>query len=297
MVLVCLRDLLDIVLRHAAHSDVCALLFLQKLEQDNATTRRQHVRCPNQSEHRKRKHVVDSLEELFSLIKRVFAEGGPIKQVAVLLGSTIVTPKEVLLLHFPTAFYEGPVLSLKSCISSLFKTLVSGDFQSAAKTMNSSAKLTVLMLAARHCDFAPHRMLYKPHFKVPARGQHLMVNFHCTSGVAPAELSRLDETDVDISGIEPLPMYTPGVSPGGGSCLNSGHSSVGSCAASNKRRPRSHRGSYCAPPDRRRSSLVIPNHDGFSVTDGGVDDEAEPVEYVWYQFPVTTKGYVGSATS
>ena len=237
---------------------------------------------------------MDSLEELFSLVKRVFAEGGPIKQVAVLLGSTIISPKEVLILHFPTAFYEGPVLSLKSCISSLFKTVISGDFQSAAKTMNSSAKLTVLMQASRHCDFTLQRMLYKPHFKVPARGQHLMVNFHCTSGVAPAELSRLDDTDINISGIEPLPMYTPRVSPSCVRSLHSGQSSVGPCQLSTKRRPSSRRGSYCTS-DRResgRSSLIIPSHTEFCAKEQRDDDEAEPVEYVWYQFPVTTKGYM-----
>ena len=214
----------------------------------------------------------------------MFADGGPIKQVAVLLGSTLITPKELLILHFPTAFYEGPMLLLKSCVSSLFKTVVPGDFEGAARTMSSSTKLTVLMEASRHSDFSPHGMLYKPHFAVPARGQCLEVSLHCTSSVAPADLSRLDEADVDISGIEPLPMYTP---VGASSLPHSGQRSSNS-------RGSSRRGSY-GVGDRRRSShgsLIVLSHDGLYDTEHMADGEAEPVEYVWYQFPVTVKGYV-----
>ena len=181
------------------------------------------------------------------------------------------------------------MLPLKSCISSLFKTVVTGDFECAAQTMSSSTKLTVLMEASRHCDFSPHRMLYKPHFAVPTRGQCLEVSLHCTSSVAPADLSRLDEADINISGIESLPMYTPRVSPGGASSLHNG-----SCQRSTNSHRSSRRGSY-GVGDRRRSShgsLIISNHDGLYDMEQAAEDEAEPVEYVWYQFPVTVKGYV-----
>lgn len=153
------------------------------------------------------KEFVESVECLFQVIQDVFKVGASIKQALILLGSSIISPKDSYLVSFPTVYYDGQVLSRQTCINLLFKTLVSNDFLSNAKPIQSGSKLFVFFLAPRDCELNDGcKLVPKLSFKIPVVGVKYIINCQCTSGcveLMTSELSR-NEEDFNLSGIEPL---------------------------------------------------------------------------------------------
>ena len=240
-------------------------MFQMRSTQD-VTNRSRKYR--NLLEAKKRKAAVAALEELFQTIERAFAEAGPVKEVAILLGSTIISPKETIVIRFPVQFYDGPILGFKSCLHTMFRRLVSADFLSEAKLRHCS-HLNVLLLAPRHmsCD----RLVHQPMLKPAPRGQRFVLTFDYAGTVAPAELSRLEEAaEMDISGIEPFATDA------------SNHDGEYTCTATT--------------PSSCLRSVTKDSSENVSRPRSVADTDENDTEYIWYRIPVTVKGYRDKTT-
>ena len=256
--------------------------------------------------------AVKSLEKMFSTLEDIFVNGGPIKQVLLILGATVVSPKEVFVLNFPTSFYDSHSLSFKSCMSTLFRSLVIRDWFGDVKPLKSCTKLHVLVQAPRHSDFGSQILHPKINYKVPPRGKQFALNFHCRAHIVNAELSQLGDAEFNISGIEPLNHSASDIDMGppvrsssrNGSFSESG---LGTCSA-NQLLLSKLGFSVCggkSRPSSRHNSLSESGMDTDSVhlNDTKVQDQSletssecikavdEGVEYIWYHLPDSMMGY------
>jgi len=190
------------------------------------------------------------VEALFQVIKDVFDSGDLIKQILIILGPNIILPKDAYLVHLPTEIYDGPSLTAKSCIQSVFRTFYAEDFLSSAVPLNSSTNLFLLFLAPRSCDHKRFNLIPQLTYSIPSFGALYELNLVCRSStltIEPAELSfSADNKDLDISGIQPLE-----------------NSIIDSAALD--------------------GTVALP-------VDLATDDD-----YVWFQAPVTVKGYKETA--
>lgn len=243
---------------------------------------------------RKRQDSTDNLEKICRTLLDVFTVGGPIKHVVISFGATVMSPKELYILNFPTAVYEGPVLSYNSCRSILFRKLVTCDFFADAKPLRSLAKLSVLVYALRSCNLCAQNLHPKTSYKIPLRGQRLVVDLDCQSPETNANLTKVDEAYLDISGVEPLAPETP----------------AAPTARSTSTSERLVRLSRSVPRDFDcyMSTPLTQNRPDFNaVCDQMMDLELEQscpkrvrtcsigcleeLDYIWYQVPFTMKGY------
>ena len=154
----------------------------------------------------KRRKDIEAAECLFDALTNIFSTSSHIKEILILLGSTIMSPKEVFVLRFPTSFYDGPILPYKQCLTSVFHKLVSEDLLGDVAELNSIVKMSVMILAPRDQDYSCYNLKPQLNYKIPQRGRKFKLNFECHRNVNKlgAELSIMDETLFDMSGIEPL---------------------------------------------------------------------------------------------
>lgn len=203
-----------------------------------------------------------------------------IQEILVVLGSTIVSPKETYLISMPLMCPESDGLPLKVCVKSLFKQIITQDIiQDLKKT--SCTKLHVLVKAHRHCGLP--WFLPKPMYKPSTRGQHCHINFESRSlstTIGQHDLTQ-DEIDVEISGIEPFNI----------SDLND--ISLSSMSESSQCTSATDIGSVglstlstlnATDCDISASSTAI------STNQGSISEVNEP-EYIWFQAPINVKGY------
>lgn len=246
---------------------------------------------------RRCQEATDGLGRIYQTLTDVFTHGGPIRQVVVSLGATIMSPKEIYILSFPIGVYEGPVLSYSACRSLLFRKLVTCDFFVDAKPLKSLNKLAVLVSALRSCNPCSQNLHPKTNYKIPVRGQRLSVDLTCRTHESIADLTRLDDAYMDISGIEPLALMTP--------------ASLGSSDSLKVRSRISRWNSYPSnTSDCYMSTPMTANKPDFSsvceqmmeleLGRSGVKrarthsigfPEVEDADYIWYQVPFTMKGY------
>jgi len=130
-----------------------------------------------------------------------------IKQILIILGPNIILPKDAYLIHLPTEFYEGPSLTARSCIQSVFRTFYKEDFLSNTVPLNSSTNLFLLFLVPRSCDHARFNLVPQLTYSVPSVGVLYELNLVCrasTLTVVTAELGSPAGKELDISGVHPL---------------------------------------------------------------------------------------------
>jgi len=116
-------------------------------------------------------------------------------------------PKDAYLLHLPTEFYEGPSVTAKSCIQSVFRTFYNEDFLSSAVPLSSSTNMFLLFLAPRTCDHTRFNLIPQLRYSVPSIGALYEVNLVCrasTLTLDTAELGSAIDKELDISGVQPL---------------------------------------------------------------------------------------------
>ena len=154
-------------------------------------------------EARKRLTTISLLETTFEQLESVFNSAHYIEEVVILLGSTSVTPKETYSIKFPTAMYEGKLLSLQQAKTCLFRQLVTNPCWVDVPEMRPT-KLHVFILAARDDRLASLGLKPRLTFKKPNKGRTFSITFDCKCTVVSAELSRLGDADFEISGVEPL---------------------------------------------------------------------------------------------
>jgi len=214
------------------------LLILQSVHQPPLISR-QHKSSRSQQQ-----ELIKTAETLFRIVKDVFESGDLIKQVLIILGSNIILPKDAYLVHFPTEFYEGPSVTVRSCVQSVFRTFYNEDFLSSAAPLSSSTNLFLFFLAPRSCDHTRFNLIPQLAYSLPSVGALYEVNLSCTAStvsVGTAELGSPSGKELNISGVHPLDN---------------------------------------------------------SVTDNATDDTnvstvhpSASDDYVWFQAPVTVKGY------
>lgn len=145
---------------------------------------------------------VQNMEDLKKVLEDAFALFHPIREILILLGATVVSPKEVYHLRLPTDVIDGRILTQNQCQSVLFRSLVGEDILQGTKDMATLNKWTVLLEAPR-LDKVNANVMPRLNFKPPVMGQHFMLNFMCHGEVINPDVSRT-ETEFEISGIEPL---------------------------------------------------------------------------------------------
>lgn len=151
------------------------------------------------------------MEALFQIVKDVFESGDLIRQVLIILGPNIILPKEAYLLHLPTEFYEGPSVTSRSCIQSVFRTFYEEDFVSNIVPLRSNTNLFLLFLAPRSCDHTRFNLIPQLGYTVPSLSALREVNLICrasTLTLDTAELGSSDSKELDISGVHPLDNST-----------------------------------------------------------------------------------------
>ena len=153
-------------------------------------------------EGKKRKQLVSSLSELFAGIHEVFTTHS-VPQIVLVLGATIVSPKETYVISLPTDFIDGDLLTEKSCVRQLCRKLVTNDIYANAKNVPIT-NMNVLLQTNRNNRLAGFQP--RPNFNVPKRGKQFFINLSCSNkadGIGE-DLSCLDTPDIEMSGIEPL---------------------------------------------------------------------------------------------
>jgi len=214
------------------------LLILQSLQ------RPPHVGRQRKSSRSQQQELVKAVEALFQIVRDFFESGDLIKQVLIILGSNIILPKDAYLLHFPTEFYEGPSVTARSCVQSVFRMFYNNDFLSDAVPLSSSTNLFLLFLAPRSCDHTRFNLIPQLVYSLPSACALYEVNLVCTAStvtLGTAELHSPNGKELNISGIHPL--------------------------------------------DNSVTDSAADDTDVLSVHPPTNDD------YVWFQAPITVKGY------
>ena len=151
----------------------------------------------------KKTAMISLLETILQQLESTFNLAHSVQEVVILLGSTIVTPKETYTITFPTAMYEGKLLSLQQAKSCLFRKLVTNPCWTEVPEMKAT-KMYIFVFAAR--DDGLSRLGLKPQlaFKKPTKGRIFNINLDCKCAEVSPELSRLGDTEFEISGVEPF---------------------------------------------------------------------------------------------
>lgn len=157
----------------------------------------------NTHQHKEKRiqNLVSDLDTLFESIRKAFEVCPEIQQAAVLLGGTVITPKESYIFNLPNLCPEADNISLKSSKQALFRHLV-GEQVLASDALLSPTTTTVLLNAPRLS--ALHGFIPKTAYKVPTRGRCLTLNMVCRQPSMVCHDLTYDDYEVEISGIEPL---------------------------------------------------------------------------------------------
>ena len=237
---------------------------------------------PVSVEYRKCRSAMTALTEIFETLQDVLKMGGPVKDVVLSLGATIVSPKELYIISFPVGVYDGTVMNIRTCRSFLFKNLFSCDFFHDVDPPSSCLKMTVLVCATKHCHFAAEKLLPKLKYKLPQKGKRLHLNMSCNAHEVSPELSHMDEIDANLSGFEPLEM-TP--------ATDKMHSRMRKISKSS------------LPPidelntEQHEHGTCVYNYDNAypspvnDISVHGEEDTCNDMDFIWFQVPVTMTGF------
>ncbi|KAH9523067.1 hypothetical protein Btru_065654 [Bulinus truncatus] len=154
------------------------------------------------SKAQKSKNLIQDLNMTFDNLKKAFEECPEIEQVAVLLGGTILSPKESYLINFPPPCPDADCLPLKDCKTTLFKRIISEDFFGCLSIKLPPTSMMLLLSAPRSCPL--QWFLPKMSFNAPKIGTVISLNFQCTYLVPIRHDLTLDDAEIELSGIEIL---------------------------------------------------------------------------------------------
>ena len=145
--------------------------------------------------------TLTKIEETTRQIKHAFEHCPEIRQVALVLGATTVTPKEIYVVQFPPLSPEADNLSTKECIKCLFRQLIMHDPLGHIKSVPIT-NITVLLNAPRHSSFT--WFLPKALYKIPDRGNQFHFNLCSNVDFTGSQDLSKDFSVIDLSGFEPL---------------------------------------------------------------------------------------------
>ncbi|XP_076442940.1 uncharacterized protein LOC143281587 [Babylonia areolata] len=151
--------------------------------------------------HNKAKTVISSLDQVFSEILTAFEICPEIQQALILFGSSSVTPKESYVIKLPHICPEADNVPLRTSKQALFRHLVAEQVLSSDAALGPTNVYVVLCAprSAALSGFVP-----KLGFKIPTRGYCLTLNMICNQPSFCCQDLTMDDTEVEISGVEPL---------------------------------------------------------------------------------------------
>lgn len=119
-----------------------------------------------------------------------------------ILGGTFVNPKETYVIRVPRACnYDGPPLTSKVCVRTLFRKLFSSDIFSDI-SIASPTNFHCLIEAPRDSNFT--WFTPKQAFKIPTKGKLFELNILSTSNLIEPRLNSTMVSHFELSGITPL---------------------------------------------------------------------------------------------
>ncbi|XP_041351196.1 MAD2L1-binding protein-like [Gigantopelta aegis] len=256
---------------------------------------------------RKSQNAVFSLEQLFDNLSQLFERYPEVHQVLILLGGTVVSPKETYLVNLPPTCPDAEPPADRSYVKYLYRQLITQDLLGDVKSI-SPTNMTVFVRAPRDCGL--EWFLPKPAFKVPQKSKQFEFNISCTqSSSSSYNLTQADE-EFDISGIQPLSPTDLSTSELSGSSVfhtddddmaeeplvlgaaDNGYNNsqnTPSCIYSSKffACPKRHSSTKCSQQMSNSSDLS----EIWTSTDSGFHTDPTDMDMIWFQSPVVVKGY------
>ena len=261
----------------------------------------------NRLQMKKVEDALSKVEEIVKQVKNAFELCPEIRQVAIVLGATTVSPKEIYVIQFPPLSPEADNLSSKESVKSLFRQLITQDPLGHIKAIPVT-NMSVLVNAPRQSLFS--WFLPKATYKLPNRGNQFHFNLCSNTGVHGSQDLSRDFSVIDLSGFEPLEssvMDSP---------MSEVHSSTSSDCSGSLSAEYVHIDSEhdieivddCESEDVTPKNLTIESMTSDSTVDmsqegkglcGNIDisDADEGIysltnqEYIWFQSPVVVKGF------
>ncbi|XP_074652237.1 MAD2L1-binding protein-like [Tubulanus polymorphus] len=250
--------------------------LLQSQNEEEFSRKRIHSRKTGVSLNSKRKcHFVENFESVIRNLESAFKCCHKIEQILVLLGGTVVNPKEIYVIKLPTpGTYEGKLLNMKPCIRNFFRKIITSDLFGDLKLLPTT-NLYVLIQAPRNAKiewFLP-KLTYN--FKHPSRGRVLTLSISSNCIVHETELTLGNASAFEISGVEPLLDGT----------LDNG---VNTSLYDNLSNLCINDGSTSDELSCENMAVQLLNN----TTSNEIDDEL-----IWFQAPVSVKGFKDKVTT
>ncbi|ESP02826.1 hypothetical protein LOTGIDRAFT_111103 [Lottia gigantea] len=129
---------------------------------------------------RKIKSIIENLEMLFDNLEKSFVLCPEISQIVIILGGTIVSPKETFVIKLPQLSPDADNLVFKTCVKAMFRQIITQDLLCDMKALTPT-NMSVLLHAPRECNmewFIPNHT-----FKFPVRGRFFTYNCTCKQPV------------------------------------------------------------------------------------------------------------------
>ncbi len=152
----------------------------------------------------KRQRALDTIDKILSTIHDVFNGSHNVRQILIVFGATVISPKEQYLITLPPeCCYLDPLSSAQAKLT-LFRNIIKSDYWTKLSEMKSQTKVHIFLKASCSEKLSELGLWPKVRFMMANKGRILTVNCQykpCPEGL---ELSQLDDTEFEISGIEPL---------------------------------------------------------------------------------------------
>lgn len=147
--------------------------------------------------------LVSKLEETKRYVCQAFDVCPEIQKVAVAVGATAVSPKEVFVIQLPPLNPDADNLSGKACVKTLFRQLIMQDPLGNVKQI-SPTNISLLLYAPRKSELS--WFFPKPTYKLPVRGRQFEFNLQSKCGQGTHDLS-INFSIVELSGFEPFDSF------------------------------------------------------------------------------------------
>lgn len=154
----------------------------------------------NRMEIKKALGLVNKLEETKTKLSQAFDVCPQVHEVAIALGATAVTPRELFVVQLPPLNPDADNLSTKACVKSLYRQLIVQNPLRDLKEI-SPTNISLLLYAPRKSDldwFYP-----KPAYKLSVRSKQFTFCLQSKCGEGNHDLST-NFSIVELSGFEPF---------------------------------------------------------------------------------------------
>lgn len=160
----------------------------------------------NRMEIKKALDLVNKLEETKTRLNQAFDVCPQIHEVAIALGATAVTPREIFVIQLPPLNPDADNLSTKACVKSLYRQLIVQDPLHALRDIKqiSPTNISLLLYAPRQSDL--HWFYPKPAYKLSVRSKQFKFCLRSKCGEGNHDLST-NLSIVDLSGFEPFDSF------------------------------------------------------------------------------------------